>query len=76
MHELIEALVNITHEASAHDNRHASIVQALSALLMQKLATHGCTLPTAEIASLLQTDIELNAQGLAIWLDHTASTTR
>ncbi len=75
MHELIDAFVTITQEASVHDNRHASIVQALSALLMQKLATHGCTLPTAEIASLLQTDIELNAQGLAIWLDHTASIT-
>jgi len=72
MHELIDAFVGIARKASAQPERHASMVEALRALLAQKLATHGCTLPAAAIASLLQTDIELNAQGLAIWLDHTA----
>ncbi|HNO75751.1 MAG TPA: MBL fold metallo-hydrolase [Nitrosomonas mobilis] len=72
MHELIDAFVEIARKASTQPERHASMVEALRALLSQKLATHGCTLPATAIASLLQTDIELNAQGLAIWLDHTA----
>lgn len=69
LHELIDAFVRIAHEASAHPERHTHMVAALNALLLQKLVAHGCTLSTATITSLLQTDIELNAQGLAIWLD-------
>ncbi|MDT8364623.1 MAG: MBL fold metallo-hydrolase [Nitrosomonas sp.] len=75
LHELIDAFVRIAREASAHSERHAGMVAALNTLLLQKLAVHGCTLSTATITSLLQTDIELNAQGLAIWLDHATAKT-
>ncbi|MEY3123444.1 MAG: hypothetical protein RI993_2269 [Pseudomonadota bacterium] len=73
MHELIDAFVEIARKASTHPERHTSMVEALNALLLQKLTVHGCTLSTAAITSLLKTDIELNAQGLAIWLDHAAA---
>jgi hypothetical protein len=33
------------------------------------LAAHGCTLPAAEIDRVLALDIELNAQGMGVWLD-------
>lgn len=76
MHELIDAFVDIAREASCRPDRHIRMVEALRTLLKQKLDTHGCTLPEAAIALLLQTDIELNAQGLEIWMDHAASASR
>jgi hypothetical protein len=33
------------------------------------LREHGCTMSEAEIAQALAIDIELNAQGMAVWLD-------
>jgi glyoxylase-like metal-dependent hydrolase (beta-lactamase superfamily II) len=37
-----------------------------------KLADHGCRLSTPRILQLLEMDLELNAQGLAIWLSRQA----
>lgn len=76
MHGLIDVFVEIAHRASFQEKqpeRHRCMVEALRALLTQKLTAHGCTLPASAIASLLQTDIELNAQGLGFWLDHAAA---
>ena len=38
-------------------------------IFTRHLAAHGCTMPRDAIAQLLAMDLELNAQGLAIWLD-------
>ena len=69
MHSLIDAFVAIAQQAMEHPDRHATIVQDLQNLLWQRLTAHGCTLPQDTAFSLLQTDIELNSQGLEIWLD-------
>jgi hypothetical protein len=39
------------------------------ALYVQDLRRHGTTHSAEDIARLLSIDIELNAQGIAIWLD-------
>jgi glyoxylase-like metal-dependent hydrolase (beta-lactamase superfamily II) len=69
MHALIDAFVVIAQQAAEHSDRHTSIVRELQNLLWQRLTAHGCTLAQEAAFSLLQTDIELNAQGLEIWLD-------
>lgn len=56
-------------ERDAGDQRHARIKQAMSAYLLAEVRQHGCTLPEAEILALWETDLELNAQGLVVWLD-------
>ncbi len=52
-----------------HPMRHAALKEALLALYLQGLATHGCTLSPARQTELLAMDVELNAQGLGVWLD-------
>jgi glyoxylase-like metal-dependent hydrolase (beta-lactamase superfamily II) len=65
----IDAMVAIarTHRGAA--DRHARIVADLSADYLARLRAHGCTLADADILRHLHMDIELNAQGLAIWVD-------
>ena len=58
--------------AAAGEGRHAAIKDGITAYLLSELRAHGCTLPEAEIVEVLATDLELNAQGLAYWLDHRA----
>lgn len=49
--------------------RHARLSAGLAALYLRGLRAHGCALDEARQLELLAMDIELNAQGLAIWLD-------
>ena len=49
--------------------RHEGLKQAQLALFIRSLREHGCTFSDAEVAALLAIDLELNAQGMAIWLD-------
>ena len=53
-------------------DRHAVLMPGLRALYLRRLREHGCTLDDARIAELLAMDVELNAQGMAIWLDRPA----
>lgn len=53
-------------------DRHARLKAELHRLFVDSSRQHGCTLPEAEVARLLAVDIELNAQGLAVWLDRPA----
>ncbi len=70
LHDLIDAHVEIAQRAKDNgDERQSVISEALRALLLQRLAEHGCQLPQTEINELLSADIRLNAQGLVHWLD-------
>lgn len=73
MHDLIDAHVEIA-QAAKNDvsNRQYVISEALSNLLLQRLAEHGCRLPRPELDELLRSDIRLNTLGLIHWLDHPA----
>ena len=51
------------------DARHQRLRDGLAALALQHVRAHGCRLADAEVLELLAMDLELNAQGLAIWLD-------
>ena len=75
MHELIDAHVSIAKNAQNYPNlaatrRFDAIRAALQALLLQRIRSHGCTLPEEDITNLLSSDIRLNTLGLEHWLDH------
>lgn len=67
--ELLDRMVALSLTLRDVGQRHEALKQALSALFESSCRDHGCTLPREQILSLLATDIELNAQGIAVWLD-------
>jgi glyoxylase-like metal-dependent hydrolase (beta-lactamase superfamily II) len=68
LQEQIDAMVAIAWRHAAADDRHARIVADLAELYTGLLRQHGCVRSEAEIRELLAVDIELNAQGLEVWL--------
>ena len=67
----VDAMVDVARSASAmpDEGRHAALKAGLAALYLRGLREHGSTLGDAELLELLALDIELNAQGVGIWLD-------
>ena len=68
---LLEATVRAAQALRHHPERHQALKQALLELYVQDLQRHGAPQTAAQIQELLGMDIELNAQGLAVWLDKT-----
>jgi glyoxylase-like metal-dependent hydrolase (beta-lactamase superfamily II) len=70
LHRLIDAYVDIARQhRDAGMSRHTLIRDGLSALMVREMAAIGSPLPPERILELLQQDIEINAQGLEVWLD-------
>ena len=70
--DLLDGMVDIGRASTPGPGRHAQLMAAQLDLFAASLAAHGCTLPRDRLASLLAMDLELNAQGMAIWLDRPA----
>lgn len=66
----IDAMVAIAEALQGRDDRHERIKEALADLYLGRAEAHGCAMPRERMRELLASDIELNAQGLEIWLDH------
>lgn len=66
LEQLTGAMVVIARTAQAE--RHERIKRDMLALYTSSLRAQGCTLLDEEVARLLATDLELNAQGLEVWL--------
>jgi glyoxylase-like metal-dependent hydrolase (beta-lactamase superfamily II) len=66
--EQVDAMVALARELRQAPQRHERLKQALLALYLDRLAAHGFT-DTDRAAQLLTMDVELNAQGLGVWLD-------
>lgn len=74
LHRLIEAMLEIARGAAGdRSERHLAIKAGLTHLLLDEAATFGCLLPESELLALWETDLELNAQGLGVWLDQQAA---
>jgi len=70
----LDALVALAEsEAGAGEARHARIKQAMTDYLLGEIRAHGCTLSDTELLDIWATDLELNAQGLGVWLDQRAA---
>ncbi len=71
----IDAMTGLAHAADGHPQRHQLLVDKLTTLYATRAAAHGWHGGRAALQALLQMDIELNAQGLEVWLDHAARPT-
>ena len=66
---LVDAMVAIAWAADGHADRHARMVAALTDLYVERARAHGGAEAAARVAGVLGNDIEINAQGLGVWLD-------
>lgn len=69
----LERLVAIGRGLKSAPDRHEALKHALLAEYVSIVKAHGCRYSEAEVATLLDVDIELNAQGMGIWLDKEAA---
>jgi len=69
LHAQIDAMVAIARAAHGKPDRHAVLMDGLTDLYATRAAAHGWTRGREALVALLGMDIELNAQGLGVWLD-------
>ncbi len=72
---LLDRMVAIGRRCASELQRHERLKQELSALYAASLAEHGVTV-TPALFDLLALDLELNAQGIGVWLDREAKPAR
>jgi len=70
--EQIDVMVALAHAANAQPERHRVLVESLTALYLRRARAHGVADAENKVHTLLAGDIELNAQGLGVWLDRQA----
>ena len=74
MHRLIDAYVDLARKCGAPDpDRHQRLKQGMTDIVLGEATRYGWKLDTAAINEIFAGDIDLNAQGLAIWYDGTAA---
>lgn len=61
--------VNIAESVADAENRLELLKEKLFGHALRAAAGHGCKLSEHEVRDLLAMDMELNAQGLSVWLD-------
>jgi glyoxylase-like metal-dependent hydrolase (beta-lactamase superfamily II) len=68
----LDEMVAFARSVSPGPDRHGTLMHGLEAIHLKSLRAHGVMLADERIRELLALDLELNAQGIAIWLDRTA----
>ncbi len=69
LHVQIDAMVVLARAAHGKPDRHAALMEALTELYSSRAEAHGWTQGRDPLRQVLAMDIELNAQGLEVWLD-------
>ena len=67
----LDAMVDLARSLRPAADRHEALKEGLAAIHLRSLREHEVTLDEARIRELLALDLELNAQGIAIWLART-----
>ena len=65
----LEAYQQLARAAASAKDRHAALFDALMSYELERFAALDAPLPRETARDLLQLDIELNTQGLEVWLD-------
>lgn len=73
LHVQIDAMVALAHASAKVSGRHAKLVTGLTELYAGRAQAHGWSGSREDLQRLLGMDIELNAQGLGVWLDRQAT---
>jgi hydroxyacylglutathione hydrolase len=72
MHRLIDAYVELARQCGVPaPDRHTRLRNGMTEIVLGEAKRYGWKLGTAAINEIFAGDIDLNAQGLAIWLDST-----
>lgn len=75
LHRLIDTQIAVARAARGDGvARHVEILAGLEQIVREEAERQGWTLPEAKIFELLRADLELNAQGLGVWLDELRET--
>ncbi len=69
LHAQIDAMMDLARAAHGRADRHAVLVESLTDLYTTRAEAHGWRRGRDALGQLLGMDIELNAQGLEVWLD-------
>lgn len=72
----LDAMVALGRAVASQPDRHRALTKGLEALYLERVRDHGCTMPEEQVLQWLAMDVELNAQGMGIWLDKELDTTR
>lgn len=72
LHPQIDAMVALARASKNMSDRHAKLRTGLTELYAGRARAHGWSGSRDEMQRLLGMDIELNAQGLGVWLDQQA----
>ncbi len=67
--EQVRVLVDLARAADGRPDRGAHLRTVLGEYFLDRAVTHGCAQPKEKLRELLAHDVELNAQGLEVWLD-------
>jgi glyoxylase-like metal-dependent hydrolase (beta-lactamase superfamily II) len=65
----VDAMVDVGRELAGAPDRHARLKAAFQDIYMAELRRCGSTDSEENLHALLATDVELNAQGVGVWLD-------
>lgn len=66
----LDAMVELAvAERESGEARHGRIKAAMTRYLLSELRDHGCSVPEKTLLDFWKTDLELNTQGLVLWLD-------
>jgi hypothetical protein len=65
----LEEIVAVACATPAGAGRHEALLRGMAAVHLKSLRAHGVVLSDERILDLLALDLELNAQGIGIWLD-------
>jgi glyoxylase-like metal-dependent hydrolase (beta-lactamase superfamily II) len=71
--EQLDQMVALGRRLRQHPDRHAALRRGLLEQYLERTTRNGCALAAHQVESLLAMDTELNAQGMAIWLDKEAA---
>lgn len=70
LHRLVDTQVAVARAARGEGvARHVEILAGLEQIVREETARQGWALPEEQALELLRLDLELNAQGLGVWLD-------
>jgi len=65
----VDAMAQVARELARSPQRHEQLKRRFAEIYIDELRRMGSTLPEQNIRSALDMDIELNAQGLGVWID-------
>jgi hypothetical protein len=69
LHTQIDAMVELARAAHGRPDRHVVLTGSLTDFYLARAQAHGWNGSRETLRGLLGMDIELNAQGLEVWLD-------